>query len=185
MKQILESARIGIFMIYTKQEILNFLENHNIPFQLYKHEPLFTSEQAITIVARMNMPGMGIKNLFLKDSKKNFYLISAAYTTQIDIKITGKTIGAKELRFADTDALMQHLHVKPGSVTPIALINNSENSVQMILDSNIFNYELIQIHPLENDASIVLKPTNLLKFFAAINRTFKLYNFTEHRWERI
>ena len=164
----------------TPEQLLAYLNTHKIPYTHYTHPRLFTSEQAKEIIAQMNMPGMGIKNLFLKDSKKNLYLISATYDTQVDLKMTGKTLNAKELRFADANLLMTHLGVEPGSVTPLALINDANHQVQMIVDAALLAQDLIQVHPLSNDATVVINPADLIRFFALLHVPYRVYDFETH-----
>lgn len=166
-------------MSFTQEQLLNYLSTHHINYTLFTHQPLFTCEQAKEITGALNIPGMGIKNLFLKDSKKNLYLISATYATHVDLKETGKALGAKELRFADAALLLQYLAVEPGSVTPLAVINDKAQSVKLILDAALFDQEYIQVHPLKNDATIVITPTDLVKFFTTTNRSYVVHDFSK------
>lgn len=168
-------------MPYTPEQLLEFLAAHHIPYILYTHPRLFTCEQAKEIIAQLDMPGTGIKNLFLKDSKKNLYLIVATYNTQVDLKTTGKSLEAKDVRFADATLLMNHLGVEPGSVTPLAIINDNDQAVQVIIDAEVFKQEQIQVHPLSNDATVVITPSDLIAFFKAINRVYRVYDFTTHQ----
>lgn len=167
-------------MPHTPEQLLTYLNTHQIPYTHYNHPRLFTCEQAKEIIAQMSMPGMGIKNLFLKDSKKNLYLISATYDTQVDLKTTGKALNAKELRFADANLLMTHLGVEPGSVTPLAMINDSTHQVNMIIDAALLQHDLIQVHPLSNDATVVMKPADLIRFFDSLQIPYRVYDFTTH-----
>jgi Ala-tRNA(Pro) deacylase len=166
---------------YTQEQLLEFLRSHAITYQLYTHQPLFTCEQALEAIAELAIPGTGIKNLFLKDSKKKLYLIVASYDTRVDLKTTGKTLEAKELRFADATLLMNHLGVEPGSVTPLATINDTQHDVQIIVDAAIFNSAFIQVHPLHNTATVVIIPADLIAFFKAINRSYLVYDFVNHQ----
>lgn len=164
-------------MLYTQEQLLQYLQTNQISYHFYNHEPLFTCDQALDIVAKLNIPGMGVKNLFLKDDQKKLYLISAAYNTQINLKEVGKNLGFKGLRFADATLLMNHLHVEPGSVTPLALINDQEQQVQVILDAQLFKQEHLQVHPLKNDATVVITPADLMIFLNLINRPCVIYDF--------
>lgn len=164
-------------MIYTMQQLLHFLHTHSIAYKLYQHPPLMTVEEGLALKSKLNMPGTGIKNLFLKDDQKNLYLISATFDTKINLRAFGKSQNIKNPRFADPSLLMQHLGVLPGSVTPIALINDQDQKVKIVLDSKIFEQELIQIHPLQNDATIVINPNELIVFFKLIHRSHTVYNF--------
>lgn len=163
-------------MHLTQEQLLEYLNIHTIPYKLYTHTPLFTCEQAEMIVAQLQMPGMGVKNLFLKDRKKNFYHIIAAYTTRVELKKAGKVLDAKDLRFADAELLKQYLGVEPGSVTPLALINDKEHAVQAIVDTELLKQEYIQVHPLQNDATIVIASKDLIKFFELIKRSYLVYD---------
>lgn len=168
-------------MLYTKEQLLQYLQENHINYQLYTHDPLFTCEQALEIVAKLNMPGMGVKNLFLKDDQKKLHLISAAYSTTINLKEVGKNLGLKGLRFADETLLMNHLYVKPGSVTPLALINDQKQQVQMILDAELFKQKFLQVHPLKNEATVVIAPSDLVIFFNLINRPYVQYDFINNQ----
>jgi Ala-tRNA(Pro) deacylase len=166
-------------MNYTKEDILTYLSSHEIRYTLYSHEPLFTCEQAQEIIGHLNLPGTGVKNLFLKDKAKKLYLITACDNTRIDLKAVSKTLHAKDLRFADADLMQQHLGVTPGSVTPLALINDKEHVVQPIIDAALLEHAYIQIHPMQNDATVVISPEDLIKFFGLIERSYAVYDFGE------
>lgn len=168
-------------MSFTQEQLLEYLFTHHIPYTLYSHQALFTCDQAMDTVKELNMPGMGVKNLFLKDNKKKPYLISAAYDTRIDLKTVGKAIGAKELRFADPLSLGRYLGVEPGSVTPLALINDTQQEVQAIIDADLLKQDYIQVHPLKNDATVVITPDDLIKFFASLNRAYLVYDFSTNQ----
>ena len=168
-------------MHLNQKQLLDYLDKHQISYTFFAHPPLFTCEQAADIATQINMPGTGIKNLFLKDSKKRLFLIIATYNTRVDLKAVGKALEAKELRFADATLLMNYLGVEPGSVTPLALINDTEHTVQAIIDTNIFRQEYIQVHPLKNDATVVITPADLITFFNVTNRQILSYDFSNNQ----
>lgn len=163
--------------MFSKDQLLELLTDLSISYQLYEHEPLFTVEQAHKAVAALNMPGTGIKNLFLKDSKKKLYLVVACADAVIKLKELGKNIGAPELRFADAALLKEYLGVEPGSVTPLALVNDVNKKVTVILDANIFNQPFIQLHPLINTATVIITPDALKKFLAHYVHSLSIYEF--------
>ena len=47
----------------------------------------------------------------------------------------------------------QMLEVKPGSVTPLAILNNKDKNILMIFDSELQN-QTIGMHPMENTATV-------------------------------
>ena len=168
-------------MNLTQAQLLTYLQQHQIPYQLYQHAPVFTCEAATKVIEELQIPGVGIKNLFLKDSKQRLYHIVATYHTRVDLKKTGAELGAKELRFANAELLMQHLGVEPGSVTPLALINDVAHTVQIIVDVDLFKHALIQVHPLNNSATVVITQADLIKFFTLLQRTYITYDFTQNQ----
>ncbi len=168
-------------MQYTQEQLLEHLQKHEISYQLYTHAPVFTCEQALEITEQMNIPGAGIKNLFLKDRKKKLYLIVAINDTRVELKTIGNVLEAKELRFADATLLMNHLGVEPGSVTPLALINDPEHKVQLILDATILTQDFIQIHPLQNSATVAMTPADLMKFLGLMDRSYIVYDFNQNK----
>jgi Ala-tRNA(Pro) deacylase len=162
----------------TKETLLQKLNTLGINGKVYEHEPVFTVEEAIKVVADLHIPGTGVKNLFLKDSKKNVYLIVAVDNAKIQLKEVGKKIGAPELRFTDAHMLQEYLGVTPGSVTPLALINDTKRAVKVIFDSMLFEQTLLQVHPLVNTATVVITPNDLKKFIAATGHPSMTYEFS-------
>lgn len=167
-------------MHFSQEQLLEYLATHHLSYTLYTHAPLFTCEQGLKIVEELKIPGTVVKNLFLKDDKKNVHLIVAASSTHVDLKTVGKVLELKGLRFADATLLMNHLGVEPGSVTPLALINDKTGVVNVIIDATLLKQEYLQIHPLKNSATVVITPTDLLQFLSLINRSYLVYDFVNN-----
>ena len=111
----------------------------------------------------------GVKNLFLKDKKKRYYLLSALYETKVDLKYLAKMLDAPELRLARPDELEAVLGVAPGSVTPLALINDHTRCVTVVLDGALLAAECIGVHPLRNDMTTLISPKDLVKFLESMD----------------
>ena len=53
----------------------------------------------------------------------------------------------------------------PGSVTPLALVNDAaQQAVRFVLDERLMDFDTINCHPLRNDQTTCLAPQDLLKF---------------------
>ncbi|MEZ6024458.1 MAG: prolyl-tRNA synthetase associated domain-containing protein [Hyphomonadaceae bacterium] len=134
-----------------------------------EHRPVFTVAEGADIKAQL--PGGHSKNLFLKDKKGALYLLSALGETKIDLNAVSKLLGvAGRFSFGSAELLMQHLGVTPGSVTVFALINDPDRRVTLILDEALFAHDLVNFHPLRNDATTALTPSDLLKFVRSLGR---------------
>ena len=56
------------------------------------------------------------------------------------------------------------LGVEPGSVTPFAAINDSENRVTVVLDAAMMAHETLNYHPLINTMTTAISRDDLVKF---------------------
>jgi Ala-tRNA(Pro) deacylase len=128
----------------------------------YAHRPVFTVEEGRDIKERI--PGGHTKNLFLKDKKDAYWLVTALWDTQIDLKWLPARLDAGRLSFGSAERLQAALGVTPGSVTPLALVNDSARQVQPVLDARLIAEEKINCHPLQNDMTTALSPQDLVKF---------------------
>lgn len=159
-----------------EQLLYEQLQKLNISYEVVEHPAVFTVEEALALV---KIPGPWCKNLFLKDSKKRFWLIVALADTPIQLRYWAKKLSAPELRFAQPAALQEILQVEPGSVTPFALINDASHQVNVILDNALFNHKIIGFHPLRNTATVLLRPQDLLKFISSTGNPFQQLDFAE------
>ena len=103
---------------------------------------------------RGEIPGGHTKNLFLKDKKDSFFLLTVGEEAEVDLKQVHRLIGAaSRVSFGRPEALMKLLGVAPGAVTAFGLINDTEGMVKFVIDSALMEYETINVHPLTNDAT--------------------------------
>ena len=145
------------------KDLFKVLELLEIPYDLHRHEPIFTVEEGLHLKAKI--PGTHCRNLFLKDKKEKMFLITAANETKIDLKALPEQLDCARLSFASKERLMEHLGIYPGAVTPFAAINDTGHNVTIILDQTMMDAEIMCVHPLDNAMTICLNPTDLLKFF--------------------
>ena len=59
------------------------------------------------------------------------------------------------------------LGVEPGSVTPFALINDTQRQVSVVLDAWMMRQELLNYHPLRNTMTTTIRNTDFRAFLAA------------------
>lgn len=148
--------------MHTPESLHASLTSLNIPHEVHHHAAVFTVAEGEGVTS--HLPGAHIKNLFVKDKARNFFLITALQERALDLKALGKHLNTKDrLSFADEPTLLDYLGVTPGSVSPLALINAKPGSLRFILDSGITSYEAVLPHPLINTQTTALTPTNLLR----------------------
>lgn len=161
----------------SRQDLFAFFDSHGISHSTVDHEPIFTVEEGQHIKA--SMPGGHTKNLFLKDKKGQIVLVSALGETVIRINKLHRHLGTQRLSFGKEDLLFETLGVRPGSVTAFALINDIKGRVRMVLDKAIFDHEIINFHPLLNDATTAIASRDLLKFVRATGREPTVFDFSQ------
>jgi Ala-tRNA(Pro) deacylase len=105
------------------------------------------------------------------------WLVVALEDRAIDLKRLGEALGAGRLSFASPERLMRHLGVEPGSVTPLALINDQARIVQLALDRGLTGDGPINVHPLVNTMTTAMTPKDLLRFFAATGHAPRWLDF--------
>lgn len=154
-------------MISTRQPLLSLLDADHIGYQLHEHPAVFTAEEAEKYCA--HIPGAHVKNLFLRNEKKTAYwLVMIKDHKHVNLSELAKTLNCGRLSFANHHDLKTMLGVTPGSVTPIAIINDHTIRVKLIFDQDLRQEEYINIHPMENTSTITM-------------RLFDLQNFIEQR----
>lgn len=154
----------------SKEQLLARLKELQIGFSQYEHPVVLTVEAQAKYVGHL---GGGLsKNLFLKDKKNRFYIVSALADTKVDLKVLSIRLGLGKggLRMAPEEALGELLQVPLGCVTPFSLVNESARHVSLLLDQKFKSQEHCFFHPLSNDTSISLGTHDLDKFLKSIGR---------------
>ncbi|MGB3454716.1 MAG: prolyl-tRNA synthetase associated domain-containing protein [Litorimonas sp.] len=141
------------------------LDRLGIAHRTEEHEAVFTVEDGRSVKARF--PGGHSKNLFLKDKAGQFVLISALGETPIRLNRLHPHIGTKRLSFGREEALIEHLDVRPGSVTVFSVMNDAVGAVRLVLDTALFDHEHVWFHPMRNTASTRVRPEDLVTFARA------------------
>jgi len=151
------------------------LEELNIEYENHDHPAVFTSEEATKYWK--DIKGAHCKNLFLRNHKGNqHYLVVVGFHKQVQLKAMEKTIGATRLSFASEKRLDKYLKIKPGSVSPFGLINDVENHVKVILDTELENAAFVNFHPNINTSTLTIS-INAFKEF--LNWSGNEYRFLE------
>lgn len=138
------------------------LRNLGVETKTTRHPAVFTVEESQQ--HRGLLSGGHCKSLFLKNKKGSFWLLVAEESRSIDLKLVARTVGAGRLSFCKPDLVNDILGVRPGAVTPFALINKNSRGVQVILDESMLKLEKLNYHPLHNEATTTISPADLLIF---------------------
>ena len=153
----------------SRQDLFEHLARLGILTETVEHEPVFTVQESSRL--ERTLPGGHTKNLFLKDKKDRLFLVVALSRARIDLKTLHRILGSDRLSFGRPELLLEVLGVPAGSVTPFALINDTQRRVTVILDADMMRQERLNYHPLENSATTNIAREDLLRFIAACGHT--------------
>ncbi|MEQ9606655.1 MAG: prolyl-tRNA synthetase associated domain-containing protein [Kiloniellaceae bacterium] len=145
------------------------LDALGIAYNAVSHPAVFTVEEAKAL--RGELPGSHIKNLFLRNKKGRMWLVTCLEDRQVDLKALGDKLDAGRLSFGSAERLMTYLGVRPGAVTPFAVINDKGGEVTMVLDSGVLKQAPVNCHPLVNTMTTALAPGDLVRFLEAEGHT--------------
>jgi Ala-tRNA(Pro) deacylase len=153
-------------MALNQHQLFAYLAALNIPVTTITHLPLHTVADSKAL--RGDIPGGHTKNLFLKDRKDQYFLLTVDEDAIVDLKTIHLVIGAAgKVSFGRAEALLELLGVVPGAVTVFGAVNDTEGKVKVFLDAGLMANEIINGHPLVNDATTSIGAQDLIKFLKA------------------
>ena len=160
----------------TPEDLLARLDELGIETTTHEHPPVFTVEESQSL--RGSLPGGHCKSLFLKDKKDQLYLVVALEDTELDLKRLHKVLGSGRLSFGKPDVLWQVLGVRPGSVTPFGLINDTGRRMDVVLDAAMMEHGLLNYHPLVNSMTTAIAAPDLVRFIRACGHEPRILDLT-------
>jgi len=146
----------------TRADLFAYLDSLQIAHVTIEHPPVFTVEEAQQHTH--HLPGGHTKNLFLEDKTGGLWLVTCLDDQPVKVNALARLLAAPRFSFGKPDRLMEVLGVEPGSVTALALINDTERRVRPVLDSKLLAHALVNCHPLTNTATTTLKAADLVRF---------------------
>ena len=155
----------------SSDELLEKLDKWNIAYKCYNHVSLKTVEESKLIQDQFlntTEGGGHIKNLYLRDHKKNDFLLVTEQDQSVDLKNLKQLLVSGRLSFGSPDRLMEKMGVRPGAVTPFSMVNGVKHNVNLFIDASLRSCLKIYAHPLVNDRTLELSIQELEKFFTKI-----------------
>jgi Ala-tRNA(Pro) deacylase len=152
-------------MAATRADLDALFASLGIVTTTHEHPAVFTVEEARAHCA--HLPGCHCKSLFLKDKKGGLWLVVARDDARVDLKALGRRLGIGNVSFGKAELLAEVLGVIPGAVTPFGLINDRAGTVRVVLDKAMMAADLLNYHPLTNEATTAIRPADLIRFIAA------------------
>lgn len=157
--------------------VFNALDSLNIKYDIFKHPPIPTIEEAL--VYWKDIKAAHCKNLFLRNHKgSSHYMVIFEHTQKLAIRELEQKLKQGKLSFASEMRMLKYLNLKGGSISPFGLINDVDNHTYLFIDENILNSKFISFHPNDNRMTLVLSLNNFIKYLDWVGNTYeflKLY----------
>ena len=163
--------------MYTVPKLIDLLKNKKYNITIHEHDALFTVDDSKKLRGKIN--GEHTKNLFLKNKKNEFFLLSCDETEKIDLKKISKSLKLGNISFAKEEYLDKYLKIKPGSVSPFALLNDTNREVNFYLEQSLHRSKFINFHPLINTITITIETHNFIEFMIENNKKIHIFSATE------
>ena len=142
----------------------DLLDQLGIPYDRVDHDPADTIEDCVAIEEYLGAPIC--KNLVLCNRQKTaFYLLRMDGQKPFRTKELSARIGSSRLSFAPAEEMERLLGVTPGSATILALMNDRDHQVRLILDKSVAEAEFFGCHPCINTSTLRLSMREMREKF--------------------
>lgn len=144
--------------------VYDLLDSLSIDYLRCDHEAANTMEACVEIDKALGV--LMCKNLFLCNRQQTrFYLLMLPGDKPFKTKDISRQIGSARLSFADAEHMETYLHIRPGAVSVMGLMNDTQNCVQLLIDREVANSETLGCHPCVNTSSLKISTADLLHRF--------------------
>ena len=163
--------------MYNSLELIELLKKEKYTIEVQQHDALFTVEDSKKL--RGKIDGAHSKNLFLKNKKNEFFLLSCEEADKIDLKKISKSLEIGNVSFAREEYLEKYLKIKPGSISPFALLNDKSGFVNFYLEQTLYQSKFVNFHPMINTFTITIETKMFIEFMIENDKKIHIFSSTE------
>ena len=147
-------------------ELLTFLKQLGICYDLYRHAPVMTIADCYAIESLPFDDAEYPKNVFLSNRQKtDFYLMLLQHDRAFRTSVVSKRLGVSRLSFAPDSLLNGFLNLEAGAVSPLGLMFDRERRVRLVMDKALERFEYLYFHPCVNTASVRMRRADFTGIF--------------------
>ncbi|MBR2941947.1 MAG: prolyl-tRNA synthetase associated domain-containing protein [Clostridia bacterium] len=144
--------------------VYDLLDRLGIAYERTDHEEANTMEACNEIDRVLEV--VICKNLFLCNRQQTkFYLLMMPGDKAFKTKDLSRQVGSSRLSFADAAHMEEYLHIRPGAVSIMGLMNDRQGRVQLLMDEEVAAGEYLGCHPCVSTSSLKLKMRDVLERF--------------------
>ena len=137
------------------EEVYARLDALGIPYDAAEHPPVHTIGDCAPVERQLNC--MVVKNYFLTTkNRKRFFLCLVRPDARFRTADISRQAGSSRLSFGAEEELAALLHTYPGSVSPLCLVFDGEDAVELLVDGALRQVERIAFHPCDNARTVAM-----------------------------
>ncbi len=162
-----------------EMRVYDLLDQLGMEYERTDHEEANTMEACNEIDRILNITIC--KNLFLCNRQETqFYLLMMPGEKPFKTKDLSAQIHSARLSFGKPEYMEEFLHIKPGAVSIMGLMNDTKNHVQLLMDREIIESEMLGCHPCVSTSSLKLRTKDVLeKFLPAVHHEAMIVDLPE------
>jgi RimJ/RimL family protein N-acetyltransferase len=156
-----------------RERVFALLDRLKIQYEIVEHPAMFSA--ADNELHERDINATIFKNLFLRNKgKSRYYLYSLPIMKRADLAALATRIGETRFSFGNENELWDKLRIRPGSVSPLNVIDASGTDAEILIDQEIFNCGRFGVHPNDNTATVILAPEDLMRILDAAGCRYRI-----------
>ncbi len=145
----------------TEYKVFEFLESTGADYTWLAHGLKFAVSEYEEVCKALDIKI--IRNIFLENKKGQLFLLMIHADKKFVTKDVSHTIGSSRLQFASAEKLMDAMQSEPGGVSNLALIFDTENKVQLVVDKDLLDAPYMGMVPASRTKSLRMTPQDWLE----------------------
>ena len=144
--------------------VFDFLDALGIAYRTASHAAAFTMEDCAAVDARLG--ALTVKNIFLTTkNRRRCCLCLTRPEARFHTADISKQAGFSRLSFAPEEMLLEKLHARPGSASPMGLIFDSARDVALLVDDALPGVPALAFHPCDNTMTLAMDGGDFFRRF--------------------
>ena len=145
----------------TEYKVFEFLEGTGTDYTWLAHGLKFAVSEYEEVCKALDIKI--IRNIFLENKKGQLFLLMIHADKKFVTKDVSHTIGSSRLQFASAEKLMDAMQSEPGGVSNLALIFDTDNKVQLVVDKDLLDAPYMGMVPASRTKSLRMTPQDWLE----------------------
>ena len=140
-----------------EENIVKMLEDNNISYEVFNHEPVFTNP---AMAEALNVSeAETVKSLVLLTKEKQMVVLVLPGNKRVNWKEAAAGIGTKKVSFAKPDKVLEKVGCEVGCVPPFG----HKDPLPVYMDKELLKQDQLFLNPGVHDKSFKLKARDLQK----------------------